>query len=400
MTKDKNNNANNDIDIDINNNINNISDEKNLSDKKNNKNLKSTEKAKQKKSENKNQTKDDKEKTDKEEISKQETDKKEELDNKKEDSKKGSKEELKKDKQENNKKNQKDITTESSDENNLNKKEKTTKKTSSKQKKTEKKEKEFTAQDYETLIEELEKKESGIIRFLTTKRFTSKVSRDILLTRIVTVSLVFIALTISVLYFLSYTYINSGYGIGIMTERELDKSISLSDSSDFQRMTVGLRAKGIDSMDNITYDWLPNNLHLHTGGSNNGENYIAYTFYVINSGNENLTYNSVLSIKFSTKQVETAIRVMIFKNNTPTVYTHTYEEQIDSEIEKQAKVEEFHTPDIIAQNQSLLEKGKYEKYTVVIWLEGEDIDCVDDKRSGELQLSWNFYIIEDNEEIT
>jgi hypothetical protein len=41
------------------------------------------------------------------------------------------------------------------------------------------------------------------------------------------------------------------------------------------------------------------------------------------------------------------------------------------------------------------ESGRKDKYTVVIWLEGNDPDCVDDIVGGTMKLGMNFKIIED-----
>ena len=297
-------------------------------------------------------------------------------------------------------------------------------------KKKAKKEKDFTPHDLQELMEKLDKKESGILRSITTKRFTKKISRDIIVTRLITISMILILLTMGVGYSLSYTYVNSGYGINVITDQQITKAISLSEDDNFERLSVGLKASAIVEMDNITYewfwlnDWLPEDPAEFTGGNHNGENFIAYTFYVLNTGNADLDYNSSLRIKHSTQEVEAAIRVMIYRNNIPTVYTHTYEEQIDSVIDGEAytdenqngiwdegepytdenangsydggvKVEEFESENIITSSISTLPMNDFDKYTVVIWLEGEDNDCNNDKFSSELQLVWNVSVIED-----
>jgi len=152
-------------------------------------------------------------------------------------------------------------------------------------------------------------------------------------------------------------------------------------------------------MDNITYDMLPPNLDELGGGSHNGENYISYTFYVLNSGGEDLEYTSRLRIKNSTQNVETAIRVLVYVNGNPTVYTHTYESQIDTVIEGLGvPVQEFYSEDVISYNIVPLSVGNYDRYTVTVWLEGEDYDCVNDKFSSELQMVWDVLVIEDQEE--
>lgn len=260
-----------------------------------------------------------------------------------------------------------------------------------------KKEKDFTPSDLEALKEKLDRKENGFFEKLTTKRFVKKATHDIIVKRLVGISLMAILLIIGVLYALSYTYTNAaGYGINIVADRTNSRYISLSENSEFERLSVGLRAIGIDSLDNITYDWLPTDLDEALGGSNNGNNYISYTFYVLNTGVGDLTYRSYLYILSSTLEVETAIRIQVFKNGVSTIYTHTYEE-FDSFLEntRMLTVEEFYTEGVVSQNDNFLQQNTNDKYTIVIWLEGEDIDCVDDKRSGSLEIAWKFSVLDE-----
>ena len=56
-------------------------------------------------------------------------------------------------------------------------------------------------------------------------------------------------------------------GLAIYTEKEVHKHVRK------------LYAEELKFMDNISIDWLPRNIKDFTGGSHNGDNYIAYTFY-------------------------------------------------------------------------------------------------------------------------
>ena len=252
-----------------------------------------------------------------------------------------------------------------------------------------------SSKEIQALNDRLDRKESGFMKNLATKRYAKKVSRAIIIERLITISLILILLTIGVVYSVSYTYINSGYGINVISDQKISKAVSLSDDEDFRRLSVGLKASAIISLDNFSYDWFPTDLDELGGGSHNGENYICYTFYVLNTGDEDLEYNSNLRIKHSTLDVEEAIRVKVYKDGIPTIYTHTYEEQIDAEIEASGIiVEEFYSDDVIAHNVESLDRGDFIRYTVVIWLEGRDYDCVNDKFSSELQMTWNISVIE------
>jgi sulfatase maturation enzyme AslB (radical SAM superfamily) len=42
-----------------------------------------------------------------------------------------------------------------------------------------------------------------------------------------------------------------------------------------------------------------------------------------------------------------------------------------------------------------LEPGDTDKYTIVMWIEGEDPECIDDIRSGYVKLEWFFGVVDE-----
>ena len=81
-----------------------------------------------------------------------------------------------------------------------------------------------------------------------------------------------------------------------------------------------LYAEELRFMDNISIDWLPKDYKNFQGGSHNGDNYIGYTFYVDNQGNENQRYWYALYIDDVIKNVDEAIRIMIIRGDEVKVY--------------------------------------------------------------------------------
>ena len=61
---------------------------------------------------------------------------------------------------------------------------------------------------------------------------------------------------------------------------------------------------------NISINWLPNNLHEEAEGSHNGENYLAYTFYLHNMGTHTVNYWYTIYVDDVINRVDTAIRLM------------------------------------------------------------------------------------------
>ena len=81
-----------------------------------------------------------------------------------------------------------------------------------------------------------------------------------------------------------------------------------------------LSARELEFMDNISIDWIPTNIDTEANGSHNGDNYIAYTFYVENEGTDTVDYWYSIVIDDVIKNVDEAARVMIYLNGEKTVY--------------------------------------------------------------------------------
>lgn len=172
---------------------------------------------------------------------------------------------------------------------------------------------------------------------------------------------------------------------------------SINDDGTPKDPKTTLSAPGIDDVTSITFDWIPTNLNDECDGEHNGENYFAYTFYLINGGGD--TIESITSdIKFTkaTKNVDEALRVMIYKDGIPTIYA---QKNRDGSQHKEEVNKEFfggyEDPDeesyIIAKDFIWeLKPHQNIKYTIVLWVEGNDPECVNEIMSGSVELEWNF----------
>lgn len=81
-----------------------------------------------------------------------------------------------------------------------------------------------------------------------------------------------------------------------------------------------LKAKKLDFMDNIAEEWIPKGVENVGEGSHNGENYMAYTFYIENQGQDIINYWYHLVIDDVIKDVDRAIRIKIFLNGKEEKY--------------------------------------------------------------------------------
>ena len=93
-----------------------------------------------------------------------------------------------------------------------------------------------------------------------------------------------------------------------------------------------------------------------------------------------------------TKSVDEAIRVAVYKNGEKTVYGKTKSNGGGKESDCDS---EFLSSSLVMRTTSEGFKAKdKDKYTVVIWLEGNDPDCLDDIIGGTMKLGMNFKITE------
>ncbi|MDE5888774.1 MAG: hypothetical protein K2H20_02015, partial [Bacilli bacterium] len=139
---------------------------------------------------------------------------------------------------------------------------------------------------------------------------------------------------------------------------------------------------------NISINWLPENINEEAEGSHNGENYIAYSFYLENKGEETINYWYSVTIDDIIKNVDDAVRVMIYVNDEREVFAK--KSPISGEAEPGTK--EFRDDDtVILQNRLGMNPGDRDKLTVVIWLEGDDPECINSILGGEIKMHMDIH---------
>jgi len=173
--------------------------------------------------------------------------------------------------------------------------------------------------------------------------------------------------------------------VSIDLEKKLseEKSIVLYDNSLDKNATRKLYAEDLQYMDNISINWIPENIHIEKEGSHNGDNYIAYTFYLENQGEESTNYWYTIFIDDVIKHVDEAIRVMIYRNDEKLVYA---KKNKDTE-EAEPKTKMFYSDDVAVLEQVKdFKAGAVDKYTIVVFIEGDDPDCINQLIGGEIKL--------------
>lgn len=206
-----------------------------------------------------------------------------------------------------------------------------------------------------------------------------------------------VALVILLILFLVSLLVSKWGDLVIEIDRPLqDKGIFLSEDPEFKTKSVSLSAKQVQDVTNITYTWLPTDLDTSENGEHNGKNYVAYTFYCRNEGSEEVNYTATLDITGVAKSADEACRVMIYKNGEPSIYAKAkYDNRkeaeedatmfVDDKIVMTTTTEGFKSMDV-------------DKYTIVIWIEGNDPECIDDIRDGWVRMRMLFEVEDEKNE--
>ena len=194
-----------------------------------------------------------------------------------------------------------------------------------------------------------------------------------------------------ILYIIAALYRNSGSFTVKVDKIHMTKyGFALSESRNMTYQSSHLNAKIDKDMTNIAKEWLPDNLD-QIDGEHNGDNYIAYTFYLKNAGTDEITYSSQIDIHAVTKAADNAVRVMVIKNGEETVYAKAQKGSNEPEPDTVAFLS---NTQVFKNTTEGFGSGAVDKYTVVIWLEGNDPECIDDIRGGVVKMSMNFKVLE------
>ena len=188
-------------------------------------------------------------------------------------------------------------------------------------------------------------------------------------------------LLINIYVILSFMYQEKSFTVYLEHEDKIERNLIIYETKEDKRYRYHLKADILDELSTTSLAWLPENLHTEADGSHNGNNYIAYTFYAENLGQETINYKAEVIIDDVIRNVDEALRVVVFKNDEKVVYAKTSSETGDPEEGTKAFIDE---KTIMAERTENFEVGAVDKYTVVIFIEGNDAECTDALIGGEI----------------
>ena len=284
---------------------------------------------------------------------------------------------------------------------------------------------------------QLQRQKEGLFQRYGAKRDAQDIAKQVRWKRRAGITLVVLLLVLFLIWIMTWLLTTIGDLVITVDSGAAKKGISISEHENGEGSTFKLSANMVNEVTNITYDWLPATLDLEAEGSHNGRNYLAYTFYLTNNGKETLNYQSMLQSVKAAKDADEACRVMIYKNGEPEVFAKenrgltsadgspepfekifkkeipaNYTPPTAEEIEAAAKEPQNkelvnHTDEEIVIQPFVdsktvfntevegLAPGQTDKYTIVMWIEGEDPECLDVIRDGYVKLMWFFNIADE-----
>ena len=144
-----------------------------------------------------------------------------------------------------------------------------------------------------------------------------------------------------------------------------------------------------EQITNIAGESIPANVD-HIDGKHNGANYIAYTFYLQNAGEVEVSYDYQVAISNVTQSLDEAIRLRLYVDGVPTTYAKTRSDGGGAE----PGTVEFYSANVMARGRvDDFAPEKITKFTVVLWIEGNDPDCVDQLIGGKLKVDMMMQVV-------
>jgi hypothetical protein len=211
------------------------------------------------------------------------------------------------------------------------------------------------------------------------------------------------------------------------------EGFTLSDDVEFTNPTTQLYAIPAEGVPCISIDQIEERVNETDGGHN--RDYFAYTFYVRNEGESTVDYSWSLVMNSESRKLSDAGWALLFVDGVPTVYakpdpargteclpdrgddTRGYVsvpvlEYYGSEQRELIRTvnglgyyrvvsEPFEGDWSVASGVCTeVEPMEVHKYTVVLWLEGDDHECTNEKIGGYLGMEMDFRLLEEEEEGT
>lgn len=229
--------------------------------------------------------------------------------------------------------------------------------------------------------------------FRNTKIFRYKIRRNILNLGIAIFGILFALIAIMSFVF-QYT------GAFVISIDEASKhGISLCEESTFTYPTSYLRAKAKDNAWPVEYKEIDIDKVLSTNGNSDTKNYLGYTFYLKNVGQTIVDIQVQIQQLQSTNRIETCSRFMLLQDDRPIGVFKWEDDFVDvSDTTPTNLYKQYNDSIVYTYDIESLKVNETVKFSIIIWLEGWDKDCTNDKKGGTINYNMNIKIINYYEE--
>ncbi|MGM9631773.1 MAG: hypothetical protein ACI3XL_01605 [Eubacteriales bacterium] len=225
---------------------------------------------------------------------------------------------------------------------------------------------------------------------ITLRRTAKEIKNYRVSTKVLRAAAALLAMLVIIVYVIAVMY--NKYGSFTVTVNKFDNvkyGLSLSETPEFFTPTMRLNSKASEEITNISVNDLPDDLDSQNG-EHNGKNYVAYSFYMKNTGTETVDCEYTVKIANQTTGIENAVRVRLYVNGEYTDYARTKNDGSGPE----PGTTEFYDPQTVVKKRIHgFESGEITKFTVVIWLEGDDPECVDNIIGGQFKIDMYINIL-------
>lgn len=161
-------------------------------------------------------------------------------------------------------------------------------------------------------------------------------------------------------------------------------SITLCEHDDFRTKSSRLTNDQQVKITNICGEGLPKNID-QVDGEHNGDHYLAYTFYCKNIGSGRTSMQYEVTFNNVTNHIDECIRVRVYVDGEYKDYAKTRSDGggiephlCDKEFSGNYVVCRETVPDVAP--------DAFVRFTVVIWVEGDDPDCNDSVVNGKIKF--------------
>ncbi len=223
------------------------------------------------------------------------------------------------------------------------------------------------------------------------------------------------------LFGVAYVSETKGHFTINLTADMLQEGYVLSETEDFEQTATRLYTEELKNINAISVQDVDKDIATMGSGSHNGIGYTAYTFYIKNAGTKPSTYVYDLDISSATNGVLGATWVMLIVDGEQMIYSevsddgdrenlygYSYAPFLDIAKEPDALYYEedgkygivpleFAEDDVVARGiKENMQPEEIHKYTVVVWVEGDDPQCTNDILGGHAGFTFQFEMVPDD----